>query len=217
MLKAGELSISFAPPGVHKPGKFVVTSQARSLGPASAIYPFQHSHWAELNRKTLRSTYFRADEKDHEESIQTTNRYQTNSASTTEITVDNETKKKATRSQIFPYGPARDLFSAFLHIRSQKLAVGEEHTLLLLPFYSPYLLRIRSEAHEKHLGKDSIRLSFSLRKIDTKTNELRPYKKLRRPVTVWLTNDANRIPLEIRADVFIGDVRAILSSFEIHK
>ena len=216
MLKAGELEITFAPPGVSKTGKYVVTSQAKSLGAASAIYPYQHSHWAELEPKSFRSTYFRSDEKDHEESIQTTNRYQQNSVSSEETTVNNQSKKVANRAQKFPHGPARDLFSAILYIRSQKLAVGEEHTLLLLPFFSPYLLHVRSEAHEKHQGREAIRLKFSLRKIDNKTYALKPYKKLKRPVTVWFTNDADRIPLEIRADVFIGDVRAVLSSYKKH-
>jgi len=40
-----------------------------------------------------------------------------------------------------------------------------------------------------------------------------PYKKLKKPVTLWLSDDADRVPLELRAAVYIGDVRAVLTNF----
>jgi hypothetical protein len=67
------------------------------------------------------------------------------------------------------------------------------------------------EAKEKHEGKDAIRLSFAMQKIKFDTRELVAYKKLKKPVTLWLSNDIDRIPLEVRASVYIGDVRAVLS------
>ncbi|WP_411825957.1 DUF3108 domain-containing protein [Luteolibacter sp. AS25] len=213
MLKAGKLDIQIAPAGENKKGSLVVKSNGSSLGAASAIYPYLHSYWSELDPSTLRSQYFHSTEKDSEETIVTQNRYTAHSAKVSEISKDNDTGKVSTHSLLFPYGPARDVFSALLHIRSQRLLPGEEHVLLILPFKSPYILKVRSEAKEKHMGKDAIRLSFSMRKIDTGTNELRTYKKLKKPVTLWLSDDVDRIPLEIRASVFIGDVRAELTSF----
>ena len=53
---------------------------------------------------------------------------------------------------------------------------------------------------------------MGMRKIDRKTLELLPYKKLKRDATLWLSDDADRIPLELRAAVFIGDIRATLTS-----
>ena len=105
------------------------------------------------------------------------------------------------------------MFSAILWIRSQRLAPGDDHTLLLLPFKSPYLLNVKVEAKEQHLGRDALRLSVALRKIDRKSLTLGNYKKLRKPVTVWLSDDADRIPIELRAAVYIGDVRAVLTGF----
>ncbi len=55
-----------------------------------------------------------------------------------------------------------------------------------------------------------------MRKIDRATHELQPYKKLKKPGTIWLSDDAERIPLELRAAVYIGDVRAVLTSFTKH-
>jgi hypothetical protein len=34
--------------------------------------------------------------------------------------------------------------------------------------------------------------------------------RVRRPATLWLSDDADRVIVELRAAVFIGDVRAVL-------
>jgi hypothetical protein len=63
------------------------------------------------------------------------------------------------------------LGSRYLHANVDD---GEEQTLLLMPFKTPYLLKVRIEAKEKHLG---------------------------------------RIPIKLRASVYIGVVGAILTHF----
>ncbi len=62
------------------------------------------------------------------------------------------------------------------------------------------------------MGRDALRMSFAMTKIDRNTHSLGSYKKLKKPVTLWLSDDADRVPLELRASVFIGDVRAVLTS-----
>jgi hypothetical protein len=52
-----------------------------------------------------------------------------------------------------------------------------------------------------------------MRKITPLTMELMPYKKLKSDATLWLSDDKDRIPVEFRAAVFIGDVRATLTGF----
>ncbi len=213
MVKAGTLDMEFAPKGVKKPGAFVIKSSATSQGAASTLFPYKHSYWSEISPTALTSRYFKSTEEDSEEKIVTINRFSASKVDVSETSTSLKAKAVATESFAFPYGSARDLFSAILYIRSQKLAPGEEHTLLLLPFKTPYLLKVRVEAKEKHLGRDALRLSFALRKIDRKTLELGTYKKLKKPVTVWLSDDADRIPIELRAAAYIGDVRAVLTSF----
>lgn len=78
------------------------------------------------------------------------------------------------------------------------------------PFGNPYLLRVRVLGREVHKGRNAIRLSVGMQKIDRKTQELQPYKKLKQDATLWLSDDAARIPIEFRAAIFIGDVRATL-------
>jgi len=213
MVKAGTLRIEFAPAGVVKPGSFVTKSSASSQGAAAVLFPYKHSYWSEIDPVTLGAKFFHSTEDDAKESVVNTNRYRSASISVNEQTTTLKSKKVSTETYTFPFGPAHDMFSAILYIRSQKLDVGEEHTLLLLPFKSAYLLKARVDAKEKHMGKDTIRMSFSMRKIDRTTNELKPYKKLRKPVTIWLGDDADRVPLELRAAVYIGDVRAVLTGF----
>lgn len=211
IVEAGHIDFEFAPKKVSKPGIFVIKSSAHSKGLAKKLFPYTHSYWSEIKPTTLESRYFQSTETDSKEKIVTTNQYSDTKVDLNEITTDLETSKKSTLTHTFNQPNVRDLLSAILFVRSQKLAVGETHTMLILPFKSPYLLKVRVEAKEKHEGKDAIRLSFSMRKINLKTNELVAYKKLKKPVTLWLSDDTDRVPLEIRASVYIGDVRAVLS------
>ncbi len=212
MLKAGSLRLEFAPVGGNKPGVMVVKSSASSQGAAAAIFPYTHSYWSEIDAKTLGSRFFHAIEGGAEESVETTNRYWRDKVAVKEVSTTLENKAVNTETFTFPHGPARDMMSAILFIRSQTLAPGEEHTVLLFPFKSPYLLKVRVEAREKHMGRDALRMSFAMTKIDRNTHALGSYKKLKKPVTLWLSDDADRVPLELRASVFIGDVRAVLTT-----
>jgi hypothetical protein len=36
---------------------------------------------------------------------------------------------------------------------------------------------------------------------------------MKRAATLWLSDDEHRVPVELRAAVFIGDVRAVLTDF----
>lgn len=213
MLKAGKLRMEFAPKGVKKNGAFVIKSSASSLGAAATLYPYSLSSWSEIDSTTLSSRYFHATEDDGEESVVITNRYTAGNVSVREDTTVTKTGAINTNAFSFPHGPAQDLFSAILYVRSQKLDPGEEYSLLLMPFRTPYLLKVRVEAKEKHLGRDALRISFGLRKIDRTSHVLVPYKKLKKPVTLWLSDDADRIPIELRASAYIGDVRAVLTNF----
>lgn len=211
IVEAGYLDIEIAPKDAGKTGQLVVKSSAQSLGLARTLFPYTHSYWSEINPVTLASSYFKSTETDSEEKIITTNRYDASKVEISEASTNLKSSKTTTRENTFTQPGVRDLFSAILFVRSQKLDVNETHRMIILPFKSPYLLKVRVEAKEKHEGKDAIRLTFAMQKINLKTHELVPYKKLKKPVTLWLSDDTDRIPLELRASVYIGDVRAVLS------
>ena len=71
----------------------------------------------------------------------------------------------------------------------------------------------------KHLGKEilssrrTVKYDLQLQKIDRKTRELKTYDKVK-SLILWISDDAERLPLEFRSKVFVGDVRAVLKSRE---
>jgi len=210
MLDSGKLRMDFAPPDVKKPGRYVVRTSASSTGAAAALFPYQHSFWAELDSKTMRPSLFRATEVDKKESSTTTVQYQDSKVVSSETTKNLQTGKVSTKDRTFLYTPVYDIFSAMLHVRSQNLNTGEKVCMVIQPFDQPYLLRVQSMGSEMHNGQKAIRLSLSMSKIHRRKMTLEPYTKLNGPATLWLSDDADRVPIEFRAAVFIGEVRATL-------
>lgn len=212
MIKAGTVRVEFAPPDVRKPGNLIVRSSAASHGAAGALFPYQTNFWSEVDPTTLRPRLFHAVETDDKEQVDTTVRYFPTHVESREINKLHKTGKTTQTDRAFHFAPVFDIFSAMLHVRSQKLDAGDKMTLVVRPFGTSYLLKVHVVGREHHQGRDAIRLSVGMRKIDRKSLELLPYKKLKRDATFWLSDDAERIPLEMRAAVFIGDVRATLTS-----
>ena len=214
MLDAGKLRIEFAPEDAKKPGVLVVRSSAASTGPAAALFPYQSHFWSELDPASLRPRYFHAVETGHRETVTTTTRHFADRVEAVEITKALHKKTDPERNErVFHHSPVFDMFSAMLQVRGHKLETGDSISFVIQPFDSPYLLRVRVIGREIHCGRNTIKLSVGMRKIDRKTLELRPYKKMKRDATLWLSDDKDRIPVELRAAVFIGDIRAVLTEF----
>ncbi|MCF7734246.1 MAG: DUF3108 domain-containing protein [Akkermansiaceae bacterium] len=210
-IHSGAVTIVFDPPNANKPGQFVVKSDAQSQGIAAGLFPYEHHFWSELHRDTLRPRLFYAVETDAKEVTTTTNRYSSTRVGCTESNKNLETGALTTESPSFNSAWAHDIFSAMLFIRSQPLVAGDKLVLVVMPFKNPYLLRVQVVGREVHHQLNTIKLSVSMQKIDRTTLALKAYKKLNRSATLWLSDDADRIPVELRAEVFIGDVRATLT------
>jgi hypothetical protein len=213
MVNSGQLRMEFAPKDAKKPGALVIRSSARSLGPAASLFPYQNNFWSEIDPTSLSPRLFHAVESDRKETVTTTTRHFPDRVECRETTRAAKSKIDIHSDTRFHYAPVFDIFSAMLHIRSQKLADGDQITLVVHPFDKPYLLRVKVVGHEKHNGRETIRLNVGMRKINPLTMELMPYKKLKSDATLWLSDDKDRIPVEFRAAVFIGDVRATLTGF----
>jgi hypothetical protein len=211
MLVSGRLRIEFAPKDVKKPGLLVVRSTAKSTGAAAALFPHQSHFWSEIDPATLRPRFFHAVETGRRETASTTVRHLTGRVESRVITRPLGRGAPEERTQVFRFSPIYDIFSAMLHVRSRKLAPGDRVTLAIHPFDNPYLLRVTVAGREIHNDRKTIRLTVDMRKIDRDTQELRPYKKMKRAATLWLSDDEQRVPVELRAAVFIGDVRAVLT------
>jgi hypothetical protein len=214
ILDSGKLRLEFAPPDVKKPGAYIVRSSAISIGLAAAIFPYQSNFWSELDPASFKPQVFKAEESDHEESTTSSTRHFADRVEFQETTKSLSTGSQTQKNRVFKFSPVFDIFSAMLHVRSQKLDDGDSITLIVHPFGTPYLLHANVRAHEVHLDRKTIRLNVGMQKIDRQTLKLLPYKKLKKDATLWLSDDAERIPVELRAAVFIGDIRATLSNHQ---
>jgi Protein of unknown function (DUF3108) len=213
MIDSGKLSIHFAPGNTRKPDTYVVTSDAASTGAAANLFPYQSNFWAELDPTTLKPRLFNAVETDAGEKTTTTTRFSASKVTCSEISQPLPKGPPKTSAKTFLHSPVFDIFSAMLHIRSQTLADGDRIKLVVQPFKTPYLLTAMVAGREPHDGRNTIRLNVGMRRIDTKTMELRAYKKLKKDATLWLSDDQDRIPVEFRAAIFIGEIRATLAGY----
>ncbi len=100
------------------------------------------------------------------------------------------------------------ILSALLTVRSQSLAPGEQHSLLVTAADTVYLMDItvldKTSLRVSGNKKPALKLDVRLRKI-TKDGQLKEHSKLGK-TTLWLSDDQRRIPLRAEAQVFIGFV-----------
>ena len=211
IVNSGEVTLDIGKAGAHKPGVVVIQTDSRTMGPGGALFPYQGQGWSEINVRSLRPRYLKTTEHKDGKHIEIENRFFSNRVSYKKTTTEEDQSR--VKSHVFAQSPVHDIGSAILFIRSQKLEAGDEIKLMLHPGGSPYLLSAKVIGQEKHLELECIKLSLELNKIDLKTLELKPYEKLRKPALLWLTDDAQRLPLELRGKIFIGEVRATLEAY----
>jgi Protein of unknown function (DUF3108) len=112
--------------------------------------------------------------------------------------------------------PLRDLFSGTLFIRSKILSPGETVSTIVYPGDAPFLVEMKSLGVEKIAiagsPREAIKLDLKIHRINMKKGEsLEAHEKFQNG-TVWLSNDADRIPLRIEVNIFVGYVFAELES-----
>lgn len=210
MLSAGKLTFTFGTKDPKFPSDYSARVVGGSTGVASKLYHSKIAVISRLDPATLRPRVCVGVQDEGDETNTTRNTWAGTLVRTEVTTRITKNGKEGTVARELRFTPMHDVFSAMLQVRSHKLATGDKLVLPLLPFDKPYLLRVQVLGREKFDGRDTIKLSVALQKIDPATQELLPYKKMKSS-TLWLSDDANRIPVELRSEVFIGDVRMTLS------
>ena len=111
--------------------------------------------------------------------------------------------------------PLRDLFSGVLFIRSQNLVPGALISTIIFPGDCPFLVEIRDvgtcKINVAGAARDAIKLDIHLQRINLKLGQVERYGKFQSG-TIWLSNDADRIPLRVEINIFVGYVFAELES-----
>lgn len=125
-------------------------------------------------------------------------------------TEDSKTKDNKPRPFNFP--DLFDLHSAMLYLRSQPLPDHDVYRIVVYPATSAYLATVTVLGRERisvHAGSyNAIKFDVQLKKLG-KNLELEPHRKFRK-ATIWVSDDQDRVPLRIEAQIFVGTVFAEL-------
>ncbi|MFC5049887.1 DUF3108 domain-containing protein [Rubritalea spongiae] len=208
-INSGKLTLELGKHDRRYPDVFLTHSYGRSTGAAYALFPYTFTFTSFAQLHTHRPLIFVANEKDRKETIDTKNSYKPPGIHHYSKTVETKDQQVHIKDHNFAARAVHDPITAMLAIRKQPLHNGDTEQLCCHPFASPYLISIKVLGREKHLDRDCIKLDIQIRKIDKKTAKLKDYKKLKK-ATMWISDDSQRIPIELRSKVFIGDVRATL-------
>ncbi len=119
---------------------------------------------------------------------------------------------KDNKPKTFNFPGLFDLHGAILYLRSQPLTDHSVYRIVVYPATSAYLATVTVLGRERisvHAGSyNAIKFDVQLKRVG-KGLELEPHRKFRR-ATVWVSDDENRIPLRIEAQIFVGTVFAEL-------
>ena len=210
-VQAGHVVFTFGAKGSND--KILKTScVGGSEGMAAKLFPYSFDMQGQVNKIDLSPLLMHCSETDKKETQVTTVRYFPGVVNVKEVSRPHSTGVDETMNRTFAFAPVFDAFTSMLHIRSQALKQGDEMVLVIHPFAAPYLAKIQVIGREKINGNDAIKLNIELTKIN-KDFTLKPYTKMKK-ANLWISDDADRIPLELRVATFIGDVRMSLEKKE---
>jgi hypothetical protein len=191
--------------------KFQLEGTGRTIGLVRALWKLDVNYQAAASADTLRPIETQQIENYRSKKIATHLTF-TNNGVTRARTEGKGAAEAKTRQFNFP--DLFDLFSAMLYLRSQPLKDHSVYRVVVYPATNAYLATVTVIGREKisvHAESYSaIKLDLQLKRIG-KHRELEPHRKFRR-ATIWVSDDAERLPLRIEAQVFVGTVFAELQS-----
>ncbi|TYP77057.1 uncharacterized protein DUF3108 [Aquimarina intermedia] len=123
-------------------------------------------------------------------------------------------KKRNTRRTFDTKGDIQDLMSSFYYLRNnldtRSLKIGDEKYVDMFFDNENYKFKL------KFLGREVIKTKLG--KISCL--KFRPYVQAERvfkeeeSMTVWISDDKNRMPVKIKADILVGSIEADLDAFK---
>jgi hypothetical protein len=197
-----------------KRGELRLVVDAKTVGPVRALWRMNARHEAVCRPATLQPVSL-----DQTETYQSKTKFTHARFDESGVSYLRESKpadKTPPRTKRFQCPDLFDLHSALLFIRSQRLLPGDEYCFVVYPASSAYLVRVRAIGREKlkvaGSEYDSVKLDLRLQEIK-KDLTLGPHRKFKK-ATVWVSEDRNRLPLKVAAEVFVGSVWAELQKAE---
>ena len=210
-INSGRLNMLFGREDARYPKHFIAQIYGASTGLARTLYPYDYSFTSFLRKDSYLPAMFTSTETTSKKRTETSNWYRPSVRSREVSTPLRKGKAPKTKTSSFSFerAPIHDLASALIYLRRLELKIGETAVLVVHPFASPYLARVKVLRRETHRGLKCLRMDLRLQKIGP-GGKLIGYDKMKR-ATLWLSDDQERLPVELRTEVFIGDVRAILT------
>jgi hypothetical protein len=209
MLDAGQIMFVFGKKDPDHPDDFTVHAIGGSKGVAKKMFDYSHDFAALLDPVSLRPKSFTGVETGDGRKTTNRNTYSNTGVHNHGIVCDLASGREFKGDLDFKFEPVLDMFSAMMIIRSKPLAQGDKMSFVIQPFRTPYLLEASVAGREAHEGRDTIKIDVALKKIAADFS-LETYEKLKQ-ASLWLSDDEDRIPIDLRTQVFIGDVRMTLT------
>jgi hypothetical protein len=220
VLKAGEARIQFRNDSGGAGDDVIETcGTSRSLGAARLLWPYD----AKVTSRVQESSLLPIEVEQWEADRQEENLYET---TFTPGMVHNiwitkpkkEGEPDEERQRVFKHDPVHDMVSAMLYLRSLPWDnAGESTSLIIFPFRDPYLVTPTLLGKEKHKRGDetidALKFGLQISKI-CKDGTLEPISKQMKSAHFWISDDPQRLPLEMRAEIFVGSIRVTLADFK---
>jgi len=191
------------------------TATAKSTGLARALWSYDCDLSARLDSRSLKPLGFEHSETDKKETVTYVTEFKPGWVRTF-TTRPNEKGVKETKQRTVYYGEALDLLSTILYVRSMPLKKGDKITRVVQPFDRPYLVTFKVEGQEERKFEGNkiptIKMSITILRVN-KDLSLKSYDKMKEG-TIWVSDDDFRLPIEIRADIFVGYITCLLKSRE---
>src|SRR5437764_8376625 len=192
--------------------KFQFDGTGRTIGFVRALWKLDVNHRAAASAETLHPIETQQTESYRSKKIVTHLNF--TSSGVTQTRTEGQGGTAETKTRQFSFPDLFDLHSAMLYLRSQPLRDRSVYRVVVYAATNAYLATITVVGREKisvHAGTyNAIKLDLQLKRIG-KHLELEPHRNCRR-VTMWLSDDPERLLLRIEAQIFVGTVFADLQS-----
>lgn len=208
---AGEIEASVAP---HPSGTLEMSAKGGTIGAVRALWGMDFLARSVLNTKTLHCRQSQMRENYRQKMLLTYLRFGEDEVRRLRQPIPAD--KTPALWKKFVYPGITDLFGGLLTVRSQKLDPGDVYDLVVYSQTAAYLAAAKVVGHEtlvlNETRRETIRLDLKLQKL-SKKGQIEPYNSYKEG-SVWLSNDADRVIVRAKAEIFVGSVWVELTSLE---
>ncbi|MBV7268851.1 DUF3108 domain-containing protein [Winogradskyella luteola] len=212
-LKAGNATLSLNESTLNGKSVYHVVGKGWTTGLIKAVFKVEDHYESYFDKETGAPYKFirRIDEGGHTKDIEIDFLHDEQKA------VVNNKKKKRIRT-IETQQDVQDMVSMYYYLRNnidiKSLRKGDEIKTNMFFDEENYGFKL------KYLGKDTIEVDINGTDVKVRALKFRPYVmagrvfKEEESLTLWVSNDKNKIPLKIKADLAVGSLRADLVAFK---